>query len=268
VVKYGGNAMTSPELAKLFCEDAAFLRSAGVPLVVVHGGGPMITRLLGELAIPSSFDPETGVRVSDEPTVRAASYALGAVNKNLASAISAAPSPCAAVGLDGRDARLLRCRRQDERLGNVGVVEVVNAGFLKGLVDAKLLPVISPIGAALEDGDETIFNVNADAAAGAVAVAVGSPGTIFLTDISGVLDASKKLLPTLTPAQVDALIEDGTIAGGMIPKVRMAVEAAAGGGKAVIADGRKEHALVREVYKLLGAEMDVGGGGEGGTTIG
>ena len=230
----------------------------------------MISSLLKELNIDSKFDEATGVRVSDAKVVRAASFALSAVNKNLSYRISKQSDvtegqDVKALGLDGRDGRLLQCKVvENGRLGNVGEIVKVNTQLLRGLVESAI-PIISPIGCALDDKDDTVFNVNADVAAGTIARAMECAATVFLTDIAGVMDRSRKVLPKLTKREVDELIEKKVITGGMIPKVNYAVQAARKEGqRAVIADGRVEHAVVKEVFKLCGVEVDGAGGG---TTI-
>jgi acetylglutamate kinase len=264
LIKYGGNAMTSPHLSDLFCQDIAYLRALNVPLIIVHGGGPMISSLLKELSIESKFDDKTGVRISSPAVVRAAAFALNAVNKDLSHRIST--DEISGVGLDGRDGRLLRCERAEGgRIGDVGVVTSVNTAFLGNLIKAAV-PIISPIGCSVDPADGTVFNINADVAAGTIAEAMKCSSTIFLTDISGVLDGERKLLPKLTKNDVEALISSDVITGGMIPKVQYALRAASyKGSKAVIADGRVEHAVVKEVFKLCG--IKVGEGEEAGTTI-
>jgi acetylglutamate kinase len=266
VVKYGGNAMTSEDLKAKFCQDVAVLQSLGIRVVVVHGGGPQINAMLDKVGVESRF--EGGMRVSSPEVVEVAEMVLcGSVNKEISSKICG--SGGRAVGLSGRDASLLQCTKQPNKdgfdLGYVGKVETVNTEFLNELLDAGICPVISPIGTGIGDEANVAYNINADAAAGRIAGELLASRVLFLTDISGVLDKEKKLLSALTMEQVDALIADETITGGMIPKVSYATSAVQLGVKgAFITDGRVPHALIREV--LGGGASGLGSGG-GGTII-
>mmetsp|Transcript_15799 Transcript_15799/g.22578 ORF Transcript_15799/g.22578 Transcript_15799/m.22578 type:complete len:352 (+) Transcript_15799:98-1153(+) len=264
VVKYGGNAMTSPELSAGFCQDVATLQKLGLKVVVVHGGGPQINNLLKKLNVESSF-ASNGMRISSAEVVEGAALALcGQVNKDIANGICNAGGN--AIGLSGRDAKLLECEKQLEDggvdLGFVGSVKRVNTSFLNRLLDIGVTPVIAPIGCGMvENGEEkVVYNVNADVAAGRVAGELKAARVIFLTDIAGVLDKEKNLLKKLNMQDVKNLIDDETITGGMIPKVSFATDAIRLGVKgAFITDGRVPHALVNEVLTL--------GSGLGGTVI-
>ena len=223
VVKYGGNAMTSPELATLFCQDIATLQKLGLRIVVVHGGGPMINSMLEKLGVESSW--EGGMRVSTEEVVDVAAMVLcGTVNKNISGGISLAGGR--ALGLSGRDDGLLQCTKLyggddgDIDLGNVGQVKNVNTDLINQLLDAGITPVIAPIGKGCEgeDDEAVIYNINADVAAGRIAGELKAERVLFLTDIAGVLDKEMKLMETLTCDDIDSLIDDETITGGMIPK--------------------------------------------------
>ncbi|GMI06260.1 hypothetical protein TrLO_g11984 [Triparma laevis f. longispina] len=268
LVKYGGNAMTSPDLAVKFASDIRHLKSLGFKMIVVHGGGPMINGLLKELNVQSSFDEETGVRVSDEKVVDCAEKALSSVGKGLAASIS--KDGVMGVSISGRDASLLRCVAKDVRLGNVGEVKEVNADFLTKLLEIEnVVPIVCPIGCGLNDSDETVYNVNADTAAGAIAKAMNCDLTMFLTDIKGVCDEDMNLLPKLNKADIDKLIETNVITGGMIPKVSYALQAVQGDGVAMICDGRVENAVAREVHRIYGEGGGSGGGSDesGGTIV-
>ena len=249
-VKYGGNAMTSPELAQKFCEDVATLQALGAKIIVVHGGGPQINAMLKAVNVESTFS-ESGMRISTPEVVKVAEMVLcGSVNKQISNGICNAGGQ--AIGLSGRDNRLLQCVQKGSRdeLGFVGNVDVVNTEFLESLLDLGIIPVISPIGCGRFENDEqdVVYNVNADVAAGRVAGAVGAKQVIFLTDIAGVLDKNMELLQDLTLEQVDALIEDETITGGMIPKVQFAMDSVKQGVEyAKIIDGRIENALLNQV---------------------
>jgi acetylglutamate kinase len=266
VVKYGGNAMTSQDLKEKFCQDVAVLQNLGIRVVVVHGGGPQINSMLEKVGVESRF--EGGMRVSSREVVEVAEMVLcGSVNKEISSKICS--SGGLAIGLSGRDASLLQCTKQPNKdgfdLGYVGKVEVVNTEFLNDLLDAGICPVISPIGTGMGEEKSVAYNINADAAAGRIAGELRASRVLFLTDISGVLDKEKNLLSALTMQEVDTLIEDETITGGMIPKVSYATSAVKLGVKgAFITDGRVPHALIREV--LGGGASGLGSGG-GGTII-
>jgi len=266
VVKYGGNAMESKELSRLFCEDVATLQKLGVKVVVVHGGGPMINALLKKLNIDSTF-AANGMRISTEEVVEGAALALcGEVNKNIANGICNAGG--VAIGVSGRDARILECEKLYEDgvdIGNVGSVVRVNVDLLNTLLDSNITPVIAPIGCGMPENheQEVVYNVNADVAAGRVAGELCAARVLFLTNIPGVLDKEKALLTNLSMDDINRLIEDGTITGGMIPKVQFATSALSFGVEgAFITDGRVPHALLNEVLSNGGM-----GSGKGGTVI-
>lgn len=261
VVKYGGNAMTSPELAKGFCEDVAALQKLGLRVVVVHGGGPQINNMLDKVGVQSRF--EGGMRVSSPEVVEVAEMVLcGNVNKKIANGICA--SGGLAIGLSGRDANILQCTKLVEKngldLGNVGKVDYINTEMLEDLLDMGIIPVISPIGTGYGDEKEVAYNCNADVAAGRIAGEMKAERVLFLTDIAGVLDKQKTLLKRLSTDDVQKLIDDGTITGGMIPKVTYATDAVQLGVKeAFITDGRVPHALLNDILS--------GSGDQGGTVI-
>mmetsp|Transcript_4971 Transcript_4971/g.7331 ORF Transcript_4971/g.7331 Transcript_4971/m.7331 type:complete len:325 (-) Transcript_4971:40-1014(-) len=266
VIKYGGNAMTSPELSKGFCSDIATLQKLGMRVVVVHGGGPQIKAMLEKVGVESRF--EGGMRVSSEEVVEVAEMVLcGTVNKQISSGICSAGGT--AVGLSGRDANLLQCEKLLNKdgidLGNVGEVKAVNIDLLDDLLDLGITPVVSPIGTGIDEEKDVAYNCNADVAAGRIAGELKASRVLFLTDIAGVLDKEMKLLKELSIQDVNDLIEDETITGGMIPKVTYATDAIQLGVKgAFITDGRVPHAVLNEV---LGGGADGKGSGEGGTII-
>lgn len=266
VVKYGGNAMTSQELKDKFCEDVAALQKLGIRIIVVHGGGPQINSMLERVGVESRF--EGGMRVSSKEVVDVAEMVLcGSVNKEISSKICSAGGK--AIGLSGRDASLLQCSKEINKdgfdLGFVGKVEAVNTDFLNELLDAGICPVVSPIGTGMGDEKDIAYNVNADVAAGRIAGEIKAARVLFLTDIAGVLDKQKNLLPSLSIEDVDNLIADETITGGMIPKVSYATSAVKlGVAGAFITDGRVPHALLKEV---LGGGADGMGSGGGGTVV-
>lgn len=266
VVKYGGNAMTSPELSQGFCEDVATMQKLGIRVVVVHGGGPQIKAMLERVGVESRF--EGGMRVSSEEVVEVAEMVLcGNVNKGISSGICSAGG--LAVGISGRDANVLQCvkllNKDGIDLGNVGDVKAVNTDLLKGMLDMGITPVVSPIGTGIADEKDVAYNCNADVAAGRIAGELQAARVLFLTDIAGVLDKKMELLKELSISDVEALIEDETITGGMIPKVTYATDAIKLGVQgAFITDGRVPHALLNEI--LAGGESGKGSG-EGGTII-
>jgi acetylglutamate kinase len=256
VVKYGGNAMVDETLAETFARDIVLLKQVGINPVVVHGGGPQIGRMLEELHIESTF--VDGLRVTDAATVEVVEMVLsGKINKGIVSAINRAGGN--AAGLSGKDCNLVEARRMQGRkrdpgsnieqmldLGFVGEPVAVRPHVLHLFERSDVIPVIAPIGVG-ENGET--FNINADTMAGAIASALGARRLLLLTDIAGVLDEAGGLLTDLSPARVSALIADGTISGGMIPKVETCVEAVEKGvGAAVIIDGRVPHALLLEIF--------------------
>ena len=256
VVKYGGHAMGDETLAAQFGRDIALLKQVGVNPVVVHGGGPQINAMLERLAIPSHF--VDGLRVTDSSMVEVVEMVLaGTVNKHVAGLINIAGA--LAVGICGKDGGLIRARKLTrtvrdpgshiERaldLGFVGEPESVDVRVIHALTGAGLIPVIAPV-AMGEDGQT--YNINADTVAGAVAGALGAQRLLMLTDVDGVLDANRQLIPDMTVAEVEAGIASGMISDGMIPKVENCVEAVRKGVRgAVILDGRMGHACLLELF--------------------
>jgi len=260
-IKYGGHAMGDAELGAKFATDVVLIKQLGANPVVVHGGGPQIAEMLDRLEIKSSF--VDGLRVTDKDTVDVVEMVLaGRINKQVVTAINQAGGR--AVGLSGKDGGLIaaqklhRTRKDPESnierildLGYVGEPKAVNPNILETILDSDLIPVIAPIGAG-EKGET--YNINADTAAGAIAGAVLAERFILLTDVPGVLDKNGNLLTDLNASDVRALIDDGTIAGGMIPKVETCIKALESGVEAaVILDGRVEHALLLELFTEHGA---------------
>ena len=256
VVKYGGNAMDKADLSRLFARDVTLLRQVGINPVVVHGGGPQIDRMLDRLGIVS--ERIDGLRYTDQATVEVVEMVLcGSINKHIVSAINEAGG--FAVGLSGKDGNLIRARklRRTKKtsgsnvetlldLGYVGEPAEISPEILQFFHETDVIPVIAPVGVG--PAGET-YNINADTAAGAIASAIGASRLLMLTDVPGVLDSSKNLIPEMTAAQARALIADGTIAGGMIPKVETCLEAVEQGvDAAVILDGRVPHAILLELF--------------------
>lgn len=261
VVKYGGHAMGDPKAAREFAEDIVLLKAVGINPVVVHGGGPQIGAMLKKLGVESEF--VDGLRVTDKATAEVAEMVLsGAINKELVGWIANAGGK--AIGISGKDGGLVtatkvqRTTRDPESnieraidLGFVGEPSHVDTTILDTAVAAGMIPIIAPIGAG-EDGHT--YNINADTMAGAIAAALGAARLFLLTDVAGVLGKDKTLLTDLRPADVTALREDGTISGGMIPKLETCVAAVeAGCDAAVVLDGRVPHAMLLEFFTSRGA---------------
>lgn len=247
VVKYGGNAMVDPALSAAFADDMVLLRAVGLRPVVVHGGGPQIGELLARLGIESQF--KDGLRVTDADTLDVARMVLvGKVNRDIVGSINT-HGPLA-VGLSGEDAGLITSVARNPDLGFVGDVESVNPTILHRLLAEDLIPVVSTIGGS---ADGQAYNINADTVAGAIAGAVGAARLLMLTDVVGVLDKEKNLLTDLSVADIRRLQQDGTISGGMIPKLDTCIHAVENGvDAAVILDGRVPHALLLEIFTQRG----------------
>lgn len=261
VVKYGGHAMGDATRAHEFAQDIVLLKAVGIHPVVVHGGGPQIGDMLGRLGVESEF--VDGLRVTDAETAKIAEMVLaGAINKELVGWIGRAGGR--AVGLSGKDARLvearkLRRRRRDRDsmieqeidLGFVGEPVSVDRRLLDTLIDAGMIPVVAPV-ATCEEGET--WNVNADTMAGAIAAAMGAARMMLLTDVAGVLGPDGALLSELITEDIGGLIQNGTISGGMIPKLETCRAAIEGGVEAaVVLDGRIPHGLLLEIFTRQGA---------------
>jgi len=243
VIKYGGHAMENDELKDLFLEDVADLYRVGYKVVIVHGGGPQIAKLLKTLNVESKF--VDGLRVTDDQTLEVAQMVLcGLVNKDIVRRLSQKTGVKGAVGLSGLDSGLISGVQKDPRLGLVGEPKSVKTDLITTLLDASFIPVIAPIGTNAASAGS--LNINADTAAGAVAEALKADIFLLFTDIVGVLDKEKKLIAKLPIQDIDRLTADGTISGGMIPKLETAGSAVRSGVKAVsIMDGRVQNCLLR-----------------------
>jgi acetylglutamate kinase len=257
VVKYGGNAMVDEKLKAGFARDIVLMKLVGLNPVVVHGGGPQIGNLLKKIGKESKF--VEGMRVTDSETMDVVEMVLGGlVNKEIVNLINRHGGQ--AVGLTGKDgdliwARKLKVKRDNPEfdapeiidIGHVGEVDSINTSVVDMLVHGDFIPVIAPIGIGREDGQS--YNINADLVAGKLAETLGAEKLILLTNTEGLLDKDGKLLTGLTSQRVDELIADGTIHGGMLPKIRSALDAVRAGVKtAHIIDGRVEHAVMLEIF--------------------
>jgi acetylglutamate kinase len=256
VIKYGGNAMVDPALKSSFARDVVLMKYVGINPVIVHGGGPQIGALLTRLGKESRF--VEGMRVTDRDTMDVVQMVLGGlVNQEIVNLINHQGGR--AIGLTGKDGGLIRARRMTITrttpvpeepeiidLGHVGEVSAIEPAVVQMLEQGNFIPVIAPLGVG-EDG--TAYNINADLVAGKIAAVLAAEKLILMTNVKGVLDARGQLLKTLTAAQVDALIAAGAIHGGMLPKVRCALDSVRSGVRSVhVIDGRAEHAVLLELF--------------------
>jgi acetylglutamate kinase len=252
VIKYGGNAMTDPELQADFAEDVVLLKLVGLNPVVVHGGGPQIDAALNKIGKKGQFIQ--GMRVTDEETMEVVEWVLaGEVQQDIVGLINAAGGK--AVGLTGRDGGMIRARKlklldledpsKEHDVGQVGEIEAIDPSVVKALQDDQFIPVISPIGFGEQNES---YNINADLVASKLAEILKAEKLMLLTNIKGVLDKEGNLLTDLTARRIDELVADGTISGGMLPKIAGALDAAKSGVNAVhIVDGRVPHAMLLEI---------------------
>jgi acetylglutamate kinase len=252
VIKYGGNAMTDPALQKAFAEDVVLLKLVGINPVVVHGGGPQIENALKRLGMQGQFIQ--GMRVTDAPTMEVVEWVLGGeVQQDIVGLINQAGGK--AVGLTGRDGAMIRARKlkmldntdpsKEHDVGQVGDIVSVDPSVVKALQDDAFIPVISPIG--FGEHNES-YNINADVVAAKLATVLQAEKLMMLTNISGVLDKAGQLMTDLTAKRIDELFADGTISGGMLPKIAGALDAAKSGVNSVhIIDGRVPHVLLLEI---------------------
>ncbi|MES1981790.1 MAG: acetylglutamate kinase [Pseudomonadota bacterium] len=251
VVKYGGNAMTDPQLQESFARDVVLLKLVGMNPVIVHGGGPQINELLKKVGKQGEF--VQGMRVTDEETMDVVEMVLGKVNKDIVNLINKHGGK--AVGLTGQDGGFIRADKlllesidqpgEMLDIGLVGDISSIDPSIIRFLDSGDFIAVVAPIGVA-PDGET--LNINADVVAGKLAEVLKAEKLVLLTNTPGVLDKNGTLLTGLTPKQIDALVADGTLSGGMLPKISSALDAARGGVKSVhIIDGRVEHALLLEI---------------------
>lgn len=248
VIKYGGNAMIEERLKHGFSRDVALMKAVGMKPVVVHGGGPQIGALLARLGKESRF--VDGLRVTDSETMDVVQMVLGGlINKDIVNLINQQGGK--AVGLSGKDSHLIRARKivrkhANDDLGHVGEVDAIDPRLIRVLDEDDFIPVIAPVGVG---ADGASYNINADLVAGKLAGVLGAEKLLLLTNVRGVQDKAGNILTGLTSTQVETLIADGTISGGMLPKVACALEAVKCGVKSsVILDGRVEHAVLLELF--------------------
>jgi acetylglutamate kinase len=261
VVKYGGHAMGDPELAASFARDIVLLKQSGVNPVVVHGGGPQIGALLDKLGIKSEF--KGGLRVTDQDTMDVVEMVLaGSINKKIVTAINSQGGK--AVGISGKDASLMTVRKLEKQVADPdsNLMKVVDLGFvgeptkvdphiIEVMIASDLIPVIAPLGVSREG---QTYNINADTFAGELAAKMLAKRLLLLTDVEGVLDGEGKLIPQLTIEEARALIDDGTIEGGMIPKIESSIQVLLNGVEAVvIINGKTPHAVLLELFTEHGA---------------
>ncbi len=246
VVKYGGSAQINPSLKDKFAQDILLMYLVGIRPVIVHGGGNKISAMLDKLQLGTEF--VDGLRVTDEKVMEIVEMVLsGNINKEITSLIN--HHGAKALGISGKDASFIKAEAINaKKYGLVGKITHIDASVVTNLIAEKFIPIIAPIGADI-DPSHPGYNINADLAASKIAASIGAKKIIFMTDIPGVLDKDKKLLPTLTESEINALKADGTISGGMIPKVDACIEAIDGGvEKAHILNGQVEHALLLEIF--------------------
>jgi acetylglutamate kinase len=251
VVKYGGHAMVDDALKESFARDVCLLHYVGIQVVVVHGGGPQIDRMLDRMGIQSSFS--AGLRVTDEETMQIVEMVLGGgVNQDIVGLICKHGGH--AVGLSGKDDHFVRAEPIAD-LGRVGEITDIDPNIVQKLILCGFMPVIAPIAV---DGEGQALNVNADTAAGRIASALSAAKLVLMTDVDGVKDASGKLLSSLDARDAETLIAKNVISGGMIPKVRCALDAVAGGVEKVhVIDGRRSHALLLEIFTDRGVGTEI-----------
>lgn len=258
VVKYGGHAMVDDALKESFARDVCLLRYVGIQVVVVHGGGPQINRTLERMGMTSTFSG--GLRVTDDATMDVVEMVLGgSVNQDIVGLICKHGGR--AVGLSGKDDHFVRAQRRDAALGRVGDVESVDPSILSQLIESGFIPVIAPIAV---DEEGLALNVNADTAAGRIAAALSAAKLVLMTDVEGVLDAAGKLLSSVTAHDAEDLIAREVVRGGMIPKLRCALEAVSDGVEKVhVIDGRRRHALLLEIFTDRGVGTEIRGSARG-----
>ena len=261
VIKYGGHAMGDKKLAHTFAEDVTILQKLGIKPVVIHGGGPQIGAMLEKLNIESSFI--NGLRITNEETVEIVEMVLsGSINKDIVNKIHSAGG--LAIGLSGKDAKLILADKLKDKfkdpesniekfldIGFVGKPEKIDSTIINIVTNKLMIPVIAPVGYGING--ET-YNINADTAAGAIASSLKAERILLLTDVEGVLDSEKKLIPSISVTQAESMINNKIITGGMIPKIETCLATVEAGVKAaVIIDGRSSHAILREIFTTSGS---------------
>jgi len=255
VIKYGGSAMIEEGLKRQFAEDVVLMKFVGMHPIIIHGGGPQISGMMKRLGKKPEFIK--GVRVTDPETMAIVEMVLGgSVNKEIVTMINQMGGR--GVGLTGKDGGLIRAKAlsgQEEKMGHVGEVASIDPAILRTLDEGRFIPVISPVAA---DASGKSYNINADLVAGALASALSAEKLLVLTDVKGILDADKQLLPSLSRSDVQGLIQEGVIGGGMLPKIESALSTVESGvRKAHIIDGRVPHALLLEIFTDQGVGTEI-----------
>ena len=248
VIKLGGHAMTSKPSMENFARDIVLIKQCGVNPVIVHGGGPMINKVLSDLKIESEF--AEGKRITDGKTMEVVEMVLsGNVNKSIVNAINSQGGK--GVGLSGKDANMIECEQDNPKLGFVGKIKKVDTDIVQNFIKSDFIPVIAPIGFGIKG--ET-FNINGDTAAGAIAKSLKSRRLLLMTNVEGVLDKDKKLINEITSTEVLKMVENNIITEGMIPKINTCLDAVKNGVTAVgIIDGRKQHSILFEIFSDKGS---------------
>ncbi len=246
VVKYGGSAMVDDDLRRTFADDVAMLHFVGIKPIIVHGGGPQISRAMGQRGVEPQW--HEGLRVTDEETIKIVlSTLVGEINPDIVRLVNNHGS--IATGVSGLDANLFVAEPQDERLGFVGKVKEVNIGLIENLQGQGYVPVVAPVA---RGADGETYNLNADTAAGALAAALGASKLVFLTDVEGLyrdFGDESSLISRMTRSELSELADSGAASAGMIPKIMATIDALAGGVKQVhVLDGRTQHALLLEIF--------------------
>ena len=247
VIKCGGNVLIDPDLFKNFIEDIALLNKLGLTIVIVHGGGPRIKNKLSELNIKSFFI--RGLRVTDKNVISIVENVLIEFNKEIVAALN--DVSCKARSITTKDTNIISVKPERAELGFVGIPEKIESDTLKNIMDSGTIPILAPMGL---DKNTLPYNINADTAAGAVAKALNSRRLLLMTNVEGVYDKNKKLIPEITASEANKMIDEGIIVSGMIPKINTCIDSVNNGVKGVvIIDGRRPHSILYEIFSDKGA---------------
>jgi len=247
VIKCGGSVLVDPKLFKIFIEDVAVLKKLGFNPIVIHGGGKRINNKLGELNIKSDFI--NGLRVTDKNTINIVEDVLIEFNKEIVNALK--EQSCETKGITSKEYNIITVKPESDKLGFVGTPTQIKTNVLKEIIKVNEVPVVAPLG--LDENNQT-FNINADTAAGSIAIELKARRLMIISDVEGVLDSEKKLIPEINSKKANELIDQKVISGGMIPKIKNCLDVASKGVKAVvIIDGRKNHSLLFELLSDKGS---------------